>query len=348
MFHLARRSTAMKTCSTHAGPVLLEAPQHRRNKTTFRASLLAAAAVVVLSASAIETGARARTLHAVGLALASVDDPFFKALVEGVTTQAKSINPGVRIDLVAAGHAANRQLVQIDDLVASGIDVIILNAVDADAVRPAIERARKAGVAVVAVHVAAPGANAAVLSDDVAAGRLSCQALARRIGGKGSVVIESGPQRVAAVGERIRGCKQALGVDAGITLLSPDPDGKGTRAGGLAVTRDVLAREPSLAGLFTISEPEAMGAQAAVDESHRPGIVITTVGGAPDFVSALRAPGAAVAATAALDPYAMGELAMQDAALILEGSKPAQRVTLMVPKLVDRDDVTAYRGWARH
>ena len=70
--------------------------------------------------------------------------------------------------------------------------------------------------------------------------------------------------------------------------------------------------------------------------------------GAPDIVSALQAPGAVIKASASQDPYTMGKLAMQNGNLIMNGQKPAQKIILMTPKLIDKDNVKSYTGWTQH
>ena len=304
------------------------------------------AALSLLAASVLpSSGAHAKTLRTVGLAFDSLDNPFFKTIIGGITAEAKSINPSAHIEAAAASHNPKKQFAQIDGFVASGVNVIILDPLNHDAMLPAIRRAQKAGVAVVAVHFPASGVDAMVGNDEVASGKLSCQALAHAIGGKGNVIIESGPSRISAVGDRVRGCKESLAVHPAITLLPSEQDGKGSQQGGLAVMQDELARYPVIAGVFTISEPEALGAQVAIKQAHRDHIDIATVGGGPDFIAALKAPNTELTATAALDPYAIGELAMKNGALIFDGEKPAKRVTLMAPKLIDRNNAGSYSGW---
>ena len=133
----------------------------------------------------------------------------------------------------------------------------------------------------------AAGADATVQTDNVEAGRLSCAFLADRIGHKGNVIIENGPQ-VSAVIDRVTGCRKALAQDAGIKILSADQDGKGSRDGGLALMQGYLIRYPDLAGVFTINDPQAVGSDLAIRQLHRKGIVITSVDGAPDIVGALK------------------------------------------------------------
>ncbi len=308
-----------------------------------RISLLAAVASLSLAAAVPAT---AKTLQSVGITLGSLGNPYFVALTKGVTAQARAVNPQVRVVSSSADYDLNKQFTQIDNFIASGVNVIILNAVDPNAILPAIKRAQKAGIVVVAADVAATGADATVETDNVAAGRISCEALAHDIGGKGNVIIENGPQ-VSSVTDRVKGCKQALAKSPDIKLLSSDQDGKGSRDGGLAVMQGYLIRYPDIAGVFAINDPQAIGSSLAAKQSHRT-TVITSVDGAPDIVSALREQNAMIKASASQDPYTMGKLALKNAVSIMNGDKLADPVILMTPKLITEQNVASYTGWTQH
>ncbi len=308
-----------------------------------RISLLAAVASLSLAAVAPAT---AKTLESVGITLGSLGNPYFVALTKGVTAQARAVNPQVRVVSSSADYDLNKQFTQIDNFIASGVNVIILNAVDPNAILPAIKRAQKAGIVVVAADVAATGADATVETDNLTAGRISCEALLKQIGSKGNVIIQNGPQ-VSAVTDRVKGCKQALANAPDVKLLSSDQDGKGSRDGGLAVMQGYLIRYPDIAGVFTINDPQAIGSSLAAKQSHRT-TVITSVDGAPDIVSALQESNAMIKASASQDPYTMGKLALKNAVSIMNGEKPANPVILMTPKLITKENVASYTGWTQH
>ena len=120
------------------------------------------------------------------------------------------------------------------------------------------------------------GADATVQTDNVQAGGIACRYMAEQIGGKGNVVIQNGPQ-VSAVIDRVNGCRRVLGEHPEIKLLSFDQDGKGSREGGLAVMQGLLTRFPSLQGVFTINDPQAISSDLAARQLNRSGIVITSV-----------------------------------------------------------------------
>jgi ribose transport system substrate-binding protein len=245
----------------------------------------------------------------------------------------------------SADYDLNKQFTQIDNFIASRVDLILVNAADPRAIAPAIRRAQQAGIPVVAVDVAAAGADATVQTDNVQAGEIACRFLAEQIGNKGNVIIQNGPQ-VSAVIDRVNGCRRVLGEHPDVKLLSFDQDGKGSRDGGLNVMQGFLTRFPSLQGVFTINDPQAIGSDLAARQLNRSGIVITSVDGAPDIVSALKGP-TQIRASASQDPYTMGRLAVETGYGIMNGKRPENPMILMPSKLVTRDNVGEYPGWSR-
>lgn len=313
---------------------------------TLVATAALCAALGTAIGAAIPGKAQAKELVGVGITLGSLGNPYFVALAKGAADAARAVSPSVRVTSASADYDLNRQFTQVDNFVASGVNLILINAVDPNAILPAIKRAEAAGIPVVAVDVKAAGADATVQTDNVEAGRQSCAYLADKIGHKGNVAIENGPQ-VSAVVDRVNGCKTALAAYPAIRILSSDQDGKGSRDGGFAVMQGYLIRYPDLVGVFAINDPQAVGSDLAIRQLHRKGIVITSVDGAPDIVAALRDPDSSIVASASQDPYAMGQIGLHYGVDLLAGKKPPA-LTQMMPKLVTRDNVGQYRGWTDH
>ncbi len=305
----------------------------------FKMLLLAGAALVCAGS------AMARDLKSIGITVGSLGNPFFVSIGKGATEAAHAINPQVKVQIVSADYDLNKQFTQIDNFIAAGVDLILVNAADPRAIAPAIKRAQAAGITVIGVDVAAAGADATVQTNNTQAGEIACQFMADAIGHKGNVVIENGPQ-VSAVIDRVNGCKKVLAAYPDIKLLSSDQDGKGSRDGGLNVMQGYLTRFPSIQGLFAINDPQAIGSDLAARQLNRTGIVITSVDGAPDIVAALKGQGQ-IQASASQDPYAMGKLAVETGAGIMNGKKPENPMILMPSRLITRDNVGSYQGWTR-
>jgi ribose transport system substrate-binding protein len=302
--------------------------------------LLLAGAALALTAGV----ASAKDLNAIGITLGSLGNPFFVALAKGAEAKAKEINPNVKVNTASADYDLNKQFTQIDNFIAAGVDMILLNAADARAIAPAVKRAQAAGIVVVGVDVAAAGVDATVQTNNTQAGQIACEYLAEKIDNKGEVIIQNGPQ-VSAVIDRVKGCKEVLGKHPDIKILSDDQDAKGSREGGLNVMQGHLTRFPQIAGVFTINDPQAIGSDLAAKQLGRNEFVITSVDGAPDIESALKREGLIVA-SASQDPYAMAQQAVQVGYDIMNGKTPEDPMILMPSTLITRDNVAEYKGWS--
>jgi ribose transport system substrate-binding protein len=302
---------------------------------------MALVSVAALSLTAI---ADAKDLKSVGITLGSLGNPFFVTMAKGAEVRIKQINPKAKVIAVSADYDLNKQFTQIDNFIASGVDMILINAADPKAAAPAIKRAQAAGIVVIAVDVAAVGANAVVQTNNTQAGEISCQYIADKLSGKGAVIIENGPQ-VAAVVERVTGCKKVLSKYPGIKLLSSDQDGKGSRDGGFNVAQGYLTRYAQIDAIFAINDPQAIGTDLAARQLKRKGLIITSVDGAPDIEAALKSD-SLIQASASQDPWAMVQQAVDIGYGIMNGKKPASDMVLIPSKLITRDNVKDYHGWS--
>jgi ribose transport system substrate-binding protein len=297
------------------------------------------AVAVALAAQA----ASAKELHSVGLSMGSLSNPYFLALVEGATNAAHKINPSARVTAVSSEYDLGKQFTQMDNFIASGVDLILVAAADPHAIAPAVKRAQAAGITVMAVDVEADGADATVETDNYRAGEMSCAYLGDKLGGKGNVVIQwAGPTSSSIA--RVQGCEKSLKQHPAITVLSDDQDGHCTRDGGMNIMFGHLQRYSDLQGVFTICEPQALGANLAIKQLKRTGIIITSVDGSPDIVDALKTD-TLIQATASQSPREQGRLGVEEGYGLMNGKKPDKQVTMLPPELVSRDNVSQYKGW---
>ncbi len=303
--------------------------------------ILLAGAALALAAG----GAQAKDLKSIGVSLGSLGNPFFQALAKGAEFEAKKTNPNVKLLVFGYDYDLGKQVQQIDNFIAAGVDLILLNPGDPKALRPAIEKAQKAGIKVVAVDTFAEGADAAVTTNNVQAGQIACQFFIEKLGGKGNVIIENGPQ-VSSVIDRVVGCKDALAKAPDMKLLSSDQDGKGQRDAGLNVMKSLLTRFPDVQAIFAINDPQALGSELAAKQLNRTNIVITSVDGAPDIEAALKDPkDPMIQASASQDPYALARKGVDIGVDLLNGKQPAEKITLVPSTLVTRENVKDYKGW---
>lgn len=304
-----------------------------------KATLLGAVAALALTLPAT-----AEELTSVGVTVGNLGNPFFVQVVKGVEAKAKELGgDDVQVTAVSADYDLAKQFSQIDNFIASGVDMIVVNAADPAAIEPAIKRAQDAGIVVVAVDVSAAGADATVQTNNVEAGQKACQYIADKLNGEGKVVIMNGPP-VSAVVDRVNGCKEVLGQHPGIEILSDSQNGQGSREGGLEVMIGLLTANPELDGVFTINDPQAIGADLAAKQLGRTDLFITSVDGAPDIEQALKSE-TLIEASSAQDPYKMAQMAVEVGYQIMQGNKPEQDTILIPSDLITRENVDQYKGW---
>lgn len=306
-----------------------------------RALLLAAGALIATSLAATAQEAK---LERAGVTVGTLGNPFFVPLIKGAEDGLKEANPAVEVTVVGADYELNKQASQIDTFAASGAQIIMLNAVDVAAVRPFVQKAKAAGIIVAAMDVSAEGADLTVMTNNVQAGELACDDLAKRLNGKGEVAIINGPP-VSSIIDRVKGCKQAFAKHPDIKILSDNQDGKASREGGLAVMQALLTRFPKIDAVFGANDPTAIGADLASKQLNRSEMIIAGVDGSPDFVAALKGEGTRLVSSASQDPYTMAKMAAEKAVALMNGTKPEPAVTLLDTTLVTKENVNDYKGW---
>jgi ribose transport system substrate-binding protein len=109
-----------------------------------------------------------KKLNAVAVTVGDLGNPFFVQIAHGSQEAAKKINPSVKFTAESSNYDVNNQTNQMDNFIASGANLILLNAADSKGIAPAVVRAKAAGVTVVAVDVGAEGGvDATVTSNKV-------------------------------------------------------------------------------------------------------------------------------------------------------------------------------------
>ena len=299
---------------------------------------------LALATLPLAASAQDAELDRAGITVGTLGNPFFVPLIKGAEDGLKEGNAEVDVTVVGADYDLNKQASQIDSFIGTNAKIIMLNAVDAVAIKPFVEKAKAAGIIVAAMDVFAGGVDLTVMTNNVQAGELACEDLAKRLNGKGDVVIINGPP-VSSIIDRVKGCKQTFAKYPEINILSDNQDGKASRDGGLAVMQALLTRFPKIDAVFGANDPTAIGADLAAKQLNRNEMIIAGVDGSPDFVTALKREGSRLVSTSAQDPYGMAKMAAEKAVALMHGVKPEPATTLLDTKLVTKENVGNYPGW---
>lgn len=305
---------------------------------------IAASALVLLATGALPTLAQStpQKIEQIGLMVQDMSNPFFAAMEKGAKDAAAEI--GATLNTQDAQLDLANQNTQIDAFIQQGVDLIVISAVDQAGIAPAIERAKQAGLIVMAVDTPAVGADAVFMTNAVQAGELSCTYLFEQMGGKGQVLLVDGTP-IQTIIDRITGCKNVAANFPDIKIVGQQAS-RNDRASGMAVTTDMLTANPEVAGIFGMNDPSALGAVLAVEQAGKmEQIKVTGVDGSPEAVQELNRAGSPFIGTATQNPAEMVRQAVRAAVAMTEGTAPAETTVLIPSVLVTRDNLSEYTGW---
>jgi ribose transport system substrate-binding protein len=281
-------------------------------------------------------------IEQIGLMVQDMSNPFFAAMEKGAKEAAAEI--GATLNTQDAQLDLANQNTQIDAFIQQGVDLIVISAVDQAGIAPAIERAKAAGIIVMAVDTPAVGADAVFQTNAVQAGEVSCTYLFDQMGGKGEVLLVDGTP-IQTIIDRITGCKNVAANYPDIKIVGQQAS-RNDRASGMSVTTDMLTAHPDVTGIFGMNDPSALGAVLAVEQAGKSSqIKVTGVDGSPEAVQELNREGSPFIGTATQNPGEMVRQAVKAAVTITEGQALTETNVLIPSVLVTRDNVAEYPGW---
>ncbi len=256
--------------------------------------------------------------YTIGLSLSTLNNPFFVTLRDGA--QAAADRLGVELVVVDSQDDPGTEAANMEDLIAQGVDAILVNPTDADAIVPSILAANDAGIPVFTVDRGANGGEVVshIASDNVAGGRMAGRLLCMFLGGEGNVVELEGIPGTSAARDRGAGFNAYLEEECtGLTVVARQT-ANFNRAEGLTVFENILQAEEAIDGVFAHNDEMILGAiQAAEAAGRAEDIVFVGFDAIDDAVQAVRE--GRLAATIAQQPAVMGQLGVETAAAYLAG-----------------------------
>ncbi|MFD4019277.1 ABC transporter permease/substrate-binding protein [Streptomyces sindenensis] len=308
----------------------------RRGALKFAGAALCVA-LVVGAVSYFNSGSSGGTKR-VGMSLSTLNNPFFVQMKEGA--QAEAEKAGIDLTVTDAQNDASQQANQLQNFTSSGVSSIIVNPVDSDAVGPGVRSANKADIPVIAADRGVNKADTATLvaSDNVAGGKLAADALADRIGGKGSIVILQGTAGTSASRERGAGFAEGLKAYPGIKVVAKQP-ADFDRTKGLDVMTNLIQSHPGVTGVFAENDEMALGAVKALGSKAGKSVSVVGFDGTPDGLKAVEA--GTLYASVAQQPAELGKIAVQNAVKAAKDEKVASTVKVPV-KVVTRENVADF------
>jgi inositol transport system substrate-binding protein len=226
----------------------------------------------------------------VGVTIANFDDTFLTYMMDGMKEYAKKHEAEIDIEFTDAKEDMAKQLDQIENFMVQQKDAIIVVPVDTSAAGPIISNAKSEGIPVVFVNRNPgnlPDGTYYVGSEEIVAGRLQMEYLAKKLDGKGNVAILMGKLDNEGALKRTEGNEEIAAKFPGIEILDKQT-GKWQRNEGMMKTEDWLNRfGKDLNAILCNNDDMALGAIQALKDSKRMDIMVLGVDATPDGLASL-------------------------------------------------------------
>ena len=250
----------------------------------------------------------------VGLVVSTQDNPFFVTLKEGAVSKAKEM--GHEIVILDSQNDPSKELGNVEDLLIKGIDVLLINPTDSDAVVSAVKAANRNKVPVVTLDRASNGGTVVthIASDNVAGGELAGNFIVEKLNGKNNRVVElEGIPGTTAARDRGKGFNKAAQNKLDIVAKqAADFD----RTKGLNVMENILQAQSEVNAVFAHNDEMALGALKAIEVSDKTDVIIVGFDATEDAVKAVKE--GKLAATVAQKPAEIGAKGVEAADKIVK------------------------------
>jgi inositol transport system substrate-binding protein len=264
----------------------------------------------------------------IGVTLAMFDDVFITNVRDAMTKWASS-HPDVELTIVDAAGDTAKQVGQVENFLAQGMDAVVILPVDTTATGPMTKAIVKAGKPLVYVNrkpEKLPKGVGYVGSKSIDAGVMNMEELGKAMGGKGNLAILIGELSDEPAHGRTDGIKQVVKEQFPNIKVTREQTGHWKRESGKTIMEDWLASGQEIDGVAANNDEMALGALQAIKAARK--IDKIPVGGTDGTHDALESMNKGeLNNTVFQDPVAQGEEAV-NAAYLLVKKEPN-------PKIVD-------------
>jgi fructose transport system substrate-binding protein len=260
----------------------------------------------------------------VGLITKTETNPFFVKMKEGAQAKASSLGADLQSFAGKKDGDNESQVAAVESLISAGAKGLMITPSDSKAIVPALDKARQAGLLVIALDTQTEPANAAdatFATDNFAAGEAIGKWAAGKFQGKDAKIamLDLNPDGVSVDVQRDQGFLKGFGIDTGDpTKIGDEKDPRivghdvtdGAEEGGRTAMENLLQKDPAINLVYTINEPAAAGAYQAVKAAGKEKAVtiVSVDGGCPGVQNVKKG---IIGATSQQYPLKMASLGVQ-------------------------------------
>ncbi len=281
--------------------------------------------------------------YRIGVSIAKVDDNFMTYVRRNLEEAGKAEK--INLQFEDAQGDVVRQLNQVQSFLAQNVDAVIVLPVDTAATVNITRAATTAKVPLVYVNrrpddPKLPAGVVAVASDDLQAGQLQGQFIAKQLNGKGSIALIMGELTQNATRGRSEGLKEALKGFPDIKVVAQQ-NADWDRSKGMDLTSNWLTAGTRFDAIVANNDEMAIGAAMALQQAGmgKGQVPVVGVDGLPDGQAAIKR--GLLAASVFQDPRGQAVQAVQSALRMIR-KEPVQADVWVPYELITSDNLEGY------
>jgi len=288
----------------------------------------------------------------IGVTFTSLRYPVFQFMDNAIREAASK--DGVYVLSLSANGSSAQQLAGIEDMITKGVDAIIINAVNEDAIVPAVKKCNAAGIPVILLDRMSNGGEfvAYVTADSYKVGVMQAEFVAEKLGGKGKVVIMQGTLGNSVARDITRGNVDTFKKYPDIEIVV-NQSADWNREKAMTLMENVLQRYPDIDAVLANNDTMIMGALKALENAGRLGDIIT-IGADADKDALIAVKQGKLTATVDKMPIAMALKSYEVALKTIKGESIDEiQVVNGVPtiytpsRLITKDNVDVVTRWGK-
>src|SRR5215472_19149817 len=209
----------------------------------------------------------------IGVAMSNFDDVWLTYVRDAITKWA-SAHPDVQLTMVDGSDDTAKQVGQVENFLAQGMDAVVILPVDTSATGPVTKAVVKAGKPLVYVNrkpTNLPKGVVYVGSKSIEAGIMNMEELGKAMGGKGNLTILIGELSDEPAHGRTDGIKQVVKEQFPNIKVTREQTGHWKREQGKTIMEDWLASSQQIDGVAANNDEMALGALQAIKDSGKLG-----------------------------------------------------------------------------
>ncbi|MDQ0392921.1 substrate-binding domain-containing protein [Labrys monachus] len=225
--------------------------------------------ILPLDEGPIAIGGKVKPLT-IGFSQTAFNHPWRISMLESLQAEACR-HSNIKLVVLDGNVDVAKQSNDVRDLMARGVDAVLLSPVESAALVPAARAVMGSGIPLIVMDRDVPtdktlfiGQSNVTMAEQVA------ERMAKDLGGKGDIVVITGLKGSSPAVDRDKGMKNVLAKYPGIKVLAVG-DGQWIREPAVPIMEDFLTAHPHIDAVFSHAEESSWGAQLAIARAKRCG-----------------------------------------------------------------------------